>query len=586
MANNIFKYYQSSSGETLEHIKSTLSNYTTAHNLNGVLYFDTTRKSIFACPTGNVFEEFGKSGSALKNMSYNSGIKIGEFLGENEQTNSIYIPEPLSSLAYNSGIRIGSYKTSAGTSNIYIPEALSNMEYNSGIRIGSYKTPEGTSNIYIPEPITSTQYSTGINIASYKTSSGSSQIKIPEISTMPAYASGISIAYYPNAGGGNTYVHIPIQRVTSMPSSPNTNMIYIVSEMSNGTTNPDEPGTGLDDYVTLSQVYEYVSNNYVSFTTLNTRLNDSAYITSTTFNNLLGDFVEQEQLDESAYITQDYLDTAGYLTSHQSLANYATKSELQTEINNLVNGAPAVLDTLGEIATALSNNQSVSTAITTQIANVKTDLNSYAKTVTLNGTTKSITAGTNDINIGTVITSKTKHKLNATNGTATATSGTITFVESIAGTTTATDGDLSVSTVRKTITIPAAPVQSDWSISNTSDLSYIKNKPTIPAAQVQSNWNETSTSSKAYIQNKPTIGDATISITKGSYTGTFTTNATANKTINLPNELPSYSSSDSGKVLSINSSGQLVWITPVSIYSGSGEPLNSLGNNGDIYIQN
>lgn len=51
------------------------------------------------------------------------------------------------------------------------------------------------------------------------------------------------------------------------------------------------------------------------------------------------------------------------------------------------------------------------------------------------------------------------------------------------------------------------------------------------------------------------------------------------------NELPTYSSSDNNKILSINSSGQLVWITPISIYTGSGEPANSLGNNGDIYVQ-
>jgi hypothetical protein len=49
--------------------------------------------------------------------------------------------------------------------------------------------------------------------------------------------------------------------------------------------------------------------------------------------------------------------------------------------------------------------------------------------------------------------------------------------------------------------------------------------------------------------------------------------------------LPSYSSSDSGKILSVNSSGNLVWLTPAAIRSGSGTPSNSTGNNGDIYLQ-
>ena len=76
-------------------------------------------------------------------------------------------------------------------------------------------------------------------------------------------------------------------------------------------------------------------------------------------------------------------------------------------------------------------------------------------------------------------------------------------------------------------------------------------------ANVQADWNVSDTSSNAYIKNKPQI----------------------------TNELPTYSSSDSGKVLSVNSSGQLVWITPVSIYTGSGDPSNSMGNDGDIYLQ-
>jgi hypothetical protein len=49
--------------------------------------------------------------------------------------------------------------------------------------------------------------------------------------------------------------------------------------------------------------------------------------------------------------------------------------------------------------------------------------------------------------------------------------------------------------------------------------------------------------------------------------------------------VPSHSSSDSGKVLSVNSNGNLVWITPVSIYTGSGEPAQGTGNDGDIYLQ-
>lgn len=50
-------------------------------------------------------------------------------------------------------------------------------------------------------------------------------------------------------------------------------------------------------------------------------------------------------------------------------------------------------------------------------------------------------------------------------------------------------------------------------------------------------------------------------------------------------KLPSITSSDAGKVLTINSSGNIVATTPSYIYSGSASPSSSTGNNGDIYIQ-
>ena len=90
----------------------------------------------------------------------------------------------------------------------------------------------------------------------------------------------------------------------------------------------------------------------------------------------------------------------------------------------------------------------------------------------------------------------------------------------------------------------------------------------------------------ARLSDVPTVNNSTITIQKGGSTvDTFTTNASSAKSINIPNELPSYSSSDSGKILSVNSSGNLVWLTPAAIRSGSGTPSNSTGNNGDIYIQ-
>ncbi len=134
--------------------------------------------------------------------------------------------------------------------------------------------------------------------------------------------------------------------------------------------------------------------------------------------------------------------------------------------------------------------------------------------VKVNGSNATVTSGVADI--GTVITSHAKHKLTATNETASSTSGTITFVESLTGTTTATDGDLTVTATRKTVTIPAAQVQSDWNA--TTGMGVILNKPTIP-----------------------TVNDSTITVQmNGSTVDTFTTNQGSNKTINLGTVITSH----------------------------------------------
>lgn len=48
---------------------------------------------------------------------------------------------------------------------------------------------------------------------------------------------------------------------------------------------------------------------------------------------------------------------------------YATASDISSAISNLVNGAPSALDTLNELATALGNDGSFSTTITTALGN-------------------------------------------------------------------------------------------------------------------------------------------------------------------------------------------------------------------------
>lgn len=100
------------------------------------------------------------------------------------------------------------------------------------------------------------------------------------------------------------------------------------------------------------------------------------------------------------------------------------------------------------------------------VSTVEYDTTNKKLTKTIDGTTTDVVTASDIVTDGGGIKSHATHKLNATNGTASSVSqGTeITYVESVAGTTTATSGDLSVSTTRKKITVPAAAANGTFSI--------------------------------------------------------------------------------------------------------------------------
>jgi hypothetical protein len=97
----------------------------------------------------------------------------------------------------------------------------------------------------------------------------------------------------------------------------------------------------------------------------------------------------------TAYSWGDHA-TEGYLTS-ASLSGYATEAYVSTQISNLIDGAPAVLDTLNELAAALGDDSNFASTITNSIATKlnSSDFNSSFDTRLTTKSTTDLAEGTN-----------------------------------------------------------------------------------------------------------------------------------------------------------------------------------------------
>lgn len=133
-----------------------------------------------------------------------------------------------------------------------------------------------------------------------------------------------------------------------------------------------------------------------------------------------------------------------------------------------------------------------------------------------------------------------------------------------------------------TATIPSAVTES-----TVSGWGFTKNTGTLTGVSFNGNSATVTNGVAAITATIPAAANnGTLTIQKnGTTVQTFTANQSSNVTANIQvNEVPSYSSSNNGQILSVVN-GALAWITPSYIYSGSATPNNSTGNNGDIYLQ-
>ncbi len=127
--------------------------------------------------------------------------------------------------------------------------------------------------------------------------------------------------------------------------------------------------TAGNDIATINTINTYVGDNTVDGSTGNT-VADRIATAETNANSYtatqLGNYTLTSDLDET-------IDGYGYLKS-ADLSGYATESYVTTAVDNLVDGAPGLLDTLNEIAAAIADDENYATTMTTALAGKQNEL--------------------------------------------------------------------------------------------------------------------------------------------------------------------------------------------------------------------
>ena len=109
-----------------------------------------------------------------------------------------------------------------------------------------------------------------------------------------------------------------------------------------------------------------INSNGSSISTLNSNINNLSSSTNTNYNALLG--TVNGHTTNLATLTTSVSNINSTLTSQ--LPTLATQTYVDSAVSNLVGAAPAALNTLYELASAISNNSSFSTTVLNSIGNV------------------------------------------------------------------------------------------------------------------------------------------------------------------------------------------------------------------------
>ena len=123
--------------------------------------------------------------------------------------------------------------------------------------------------------------------------------------------------------------------------------------------------SGIATYASLSGIATYSSNSGVSTYSSTAGIASN----STLFDNQLSSYyLDYTNFTNTPSNLSDFTNDTGFITS-SALVGYATETYVNVAIANLVDSAPATLDTLNELAEALGDDPNFSVTITNSLAN-------------------------------------------------------------------------------------------------------------------------------------------------------------------------------------------------------------------------
>lgn len=269
-----------------------------------------------------------------------------------------------------------------------------------------------------------------------------------------------------------------------------------------------------------------------------------------------------KQVDISLYAEKLWVQDQGYLTLQTLPSDLGKQSDwTQTDDTQVdfIKNKPTLPDAPGTLNTNISTSQSVSSS---EALSSSISLHKISKTGSYNDLL-------NKPDFATVATSGSYTDL-SNKPTIPAAPGILNTNNSTAQTTSVSEALSGSISLHK--------------ISKTGSYNDLLNKPNF--ATVATSGSYTDLSNKPTI---PTVNNGTLTIQKnGTSVGTFDANQSGNTTINIveTQELPNVDNNDNGKILVVqNGSWVKGNISMQRYYAGAAVPSESLGTDGDLYLQ-